>query len=100
VIPGASKPSRVAEDHAALATQIPDEFWHDLRTWGLVSPEAPLPTDSWRGKEGTMASAAATVELQVDPDTVGSSSADLVPCLTGFHRSPSVISGTVAASAG
>jgi D-threo-aldose 1-dehydrogenase len=45
VIPGASKPERIAEDHAALTTVIPDDFWHDLRKQDLVSPEAPLPTD-------------------------------------------------------
>jgi D-threo-aldose 1-dehydrogenase len=46
VIPGASKPERIAEDHAALKTVVPDDFWHDLRNQGLVSPVAPLPIDS------------------------------------------------------
>jgi D-threo-aldose 1-dehydrogenase len=46
VIPGASKPERIAEDHAALRTVVPDGFWHDLRKQGLVSPAAPLPIDS------------------------------------------------------
>jgi D-threo-aldose 1-dehydrogenase len=46
VIPGASEPSRVAEDHAALATVIPDDFWLDLRRRDLVSPDAPLPVGS------------------------------------------------------
>ncbi|WP_342052120.1 MULTISPECIES: aldo/keto reductase [unclassified Cupriavidus] len=45
VIPGASKPERIAEDHAALKASIPAEFWRDLRAQGLVSPEAPLPID-------------------------------------------------------
>lgn len=45
VIPGASKPERIAEDHAALKAPIPAEFWRDLRGHGLVSPEAPLPID-------------------------------------------------------
>jgi len=45
VIPGASKPERIAEDHAALKAPIPAEFWRDLRPQGLVSPEAPLPID-------------------------------------------------------
>ncbi|MUL74958.1 aldo/keto reductase [Mycolicibacterium sp. CBMA 226] len=48
VIPGASKPSRIAEDHAALAEHIPDDFWIELRTQRLVSPEAPLPIDRQR----------------------------------------------------
>lgn len=43
VIPGASKPSRIAEDSAALAEPIPDDFWREIRQAGLVNPEAPLP---------------------------------------------------------
>ena len=45
VIPGASRPERIAEDHAALRAPIPDDFWHELRRQGLVAPTAPLPTD-------------------------------------------------------
>jgi D-threo-aldose 1-dehydrogenase len=45
IIPGASKPERIAEDHAALKTVVPGEFWHDLRKQSLVSPNAPLPID-------------------------------------------------------
>ena len=45
VIPGASRPERIAEDHAALAATIPDEFWHELREQRLVGPDAPLPID-------------------------------------------------------
>jgi len=45
VIPGASRPERIAEDYAALNSSIPDEFWIDLREQGLVSPQAPLPID-------------------------------------------------------
>ncbi|MFD7529848.1 aldo/keto reductase [Streptomyces sp. NPDC059849] len=43
VVPGATKPSRIAEDIAALNEKIPAAFWHDLRTAGLISPAAPLP---------------------------------------------------------
>ncbi|KOG59439.1 MULTISPECIES: aldo/keto reductase [Streptomyces] len=43
VIPGATRPSRIAEDIAALNENIPAAFWHDLRAAGLVSPAAPLP---------------------------------------------------------
>jgi D-threo-aldose 1-dehydrogenase len=46
VIPGASKPSRIAEDHAALKAVIPGDFWREMRQQGLVSPEAPLPGDA------------------------------------------------------
>jgi D-threo-aldose 1-dehydrogenase len=45
VIPGASRPERIAEDHAALKAAIPDDFWHDLRKQGLVALTAPLPID-------------------------------------------------------
>ena len=45
VIPGASKPERINEDHAAIKAKIPDDFWRDLRSQRLVSPEAPLPID-------------------------------------------------------
>ena len=45
VIPGASRPERVAEDHAALKASIADYFWHELRKQGLVAPTAPLPID-------------------------------------------------------
>ncbi|MER7708106.1 aldo/keto reductase [Kitasatospora sp. NPDC097605] len=43
VIPGATKPSRIAEDTAALTEAVPAAFWQDLRAAGLVSPAAPLP---------------------------------------------------------
>ncbi|WP_028747509.1 aldo/keto reductase [Rhizobium mesoamericanum] len=43
VIPGASKPERIAEDRAALADMIPADFWREIRQAGLVSPDAPLP---------------------------------------------------------
>ncbi|MFF8727186.1 aldo/keto reductase [Streptomyces sp. NPDC015171] len=43
VIPGATKPSRIAEDLAALHEQVPARFWRGLREARLVSPEAPLP---------------------------------------------------------
>ena len=43
VIPGASRPSRIAEDSAALAETVPADFWRELRAAGLVNAEAPLP---------------------------------------------------------
>lgn len=42
VIPGASQPSRLAEDGRALAERIPPEFWRRMREAGLVDPRAPL----------------------------------------------------------
>ncbi|MFF8563331.1 aldo/keto reductase [Streptomyces albidoflavus] len=43
VIPGATRPSRIAEDVAALQEDVPAAFWADLRAGGLVSAAAPLP---------------------------------------------------------
>lgn len=43
VIPGASKPSRIAEDRAALQETIPVDLWRAMRDAGLVNPAAPLP---------------------------------------------------------
>jgi D-threo-aldose 1-dehydrogenase len=45
VIPGASRPERIVEDHAAMTENVPDEFWYVLREEALVSPIAPLPID-------------------------------------------------------
>ncbi|MGW8365399.1 aldo/keto reductase [Streptomyces wedmorensis] len=46
VIPGATRPSRIAEDTAALAETVPSAFWTDLREAGLVSPAAPFPSNA------------------------------------------------------
>lgn len=43
VIPGASRPSRIAEDTSALQESIPADFWRELRAQRLVNPAAPLP---------------------------------------------------------
>ncbi|NVD98282.1 MULTISPECIES: aldo/keto reductase [unclassified Massilia] len=45
VIPGASRPERIAEDLAALNTVIPADFWREMRNQGLVAANAPLPID-------------------------------------------------------
>ncbi|MYM29795.1 aldo/keto reductase [Duganella sp. CY15W] len=45
VIPGASRPERIAEDHAALHEQIPTAFWNTMREQNLVAADAPLPGD-------------------------------------------------------
>jgi D-threo-aldose 1-dehydrogenase len=46
VIPGASRPQRIAEDHAALNEVIPAAFWQEMRAQKLVAADAPLPGDS------------------------------------------------------
>lgn len=43
-IPGATRPSRIAEDVAALAASVPAAFWTELREEGLISAAAPVPT--------------------------------------------------------
>ncbi|QEU96727.1 aldo/keto reductase [Streptomyces kanamyceticus] len=46
VVPGATRPSRIAEDTAALNETVPASFWTDVRAAGLVSPAAPLPDNA------------------------------------------------------
>ncbi|QKY09018.1 aldo/keto reductase [Janthinobacterium lividum] len=46
VIPGASRPERLAEDLAALNSVIPAAFWQAMRAEQLVSAFAPLPGDT------------------------------------------------------
>ncbi|MGW2225044.1 aldo/keto reductase [Streptomyces formicae] len=46
VVPGATRPSRIAEDTAALNETVPAAFWTDVRAEGLVSPAAPLPDNA------------------------------------------------------
>jgi D-threo-aldose 1-dehydrogenase len=43
VIPGASRPGRIAEDRAALDEAVPADFWREMRKSGFVNPAAPLP---------------------------------------------------------
>lgn len=43
VIPGASRPERIAEDSAAMQETVPSAFWRDLRDAALLDPAAPLP---------------------------------------------------------
>ncbi|MFF3021711.1 aldo/keto reductase [Gottfriedia sp. NPDC057948] len=45
IIPGASKPERIAEDQAALNEVIPAAFWQEMREQKLVAENAPLPID-------------------------------------------------------
>jgi len=43
VIPGASRPERIAEDAAALAEAIPAAFWVEMRAQNLIAANAPVP---------------------------------------------------------
>ncbi|WP_299534765.1 aldo/keto reductase [uncultured Streptomyces sp.] len=44
VIPGATRPSRIAEDLGALDQDVPAAFWAALRERGILSHDAPVPT--------------------------------------------------------
>lgn len=44
VIPGASRPERIAEDFAALSAAIAPAFWDDLRAEKLIAADAPVPS--------------------------------------------------------
>ncbi|CEA07729.1 Pyridoxal 4-dehydrogenase [Arthrobacter saudimassiliensis] len=43
VIPGSSRPERIAEDVAAMKAAIPGAFWDELREKKLISAQAPVP---------------------------------------------------------
>jgi len=43
VIPGATRPDRIAEDVAALTAPVPAALWQTLRDERLISPAAPTP---------------------------------------------------------
>lgn len=44
VIPGLSNPHHVEQTLSLYRTSIPAEFWHDLKTDGLLHVDAPVPT--------------------------------------------------------
>jgi diketogulonate reductase-like aldo/keto reductase len=67
IIPGASRPERIAEDHVALTANVSDDFWRELREQGLVAADAPLPIDRQRKH---MARAAASIDVPALPDQV------------------------------
>jgi D-threo-aldose 1-dehydrogenase len=68
VIPGASRPERISEDHLALKFMIPDDFWREMREQGLVATEAPLPIGE--NKTVEVAQASASIDLSVSADEV------------------------------
>jgi D-threo-aldose 1-dehydrogenase len=46
VIPGASRPERIPEDHLAVSEIIPADFWREMREQRIVAANAPLPIDN------------------------------------------------------
>lgn len=45
LIVGTASPAHILADHAALQAKIPPAFWEDLRSAGLLHPQAPLPAN-------------------------------------------------------
>ena len=45
LIVGAATPDHILADHAALRTPTPAAFWHDLRTEGILHPDAAVPAE-------------------------------------------------------
>jgi D-threo-aldose 1-dehydrogenase len=43
IIPGAARPQEVEANVASLSVPIPAAFWADLKSQGLIDPEAPTP---------------------------------------------------------
>jgi D-threo-aldose 1-dehydrogenase len=43
VIPGARAPEEVEQNLALLRVPVPEALWRDLKTAGLVRPDAPTP---------------------------------------------------------
>ncbi|CAD6529944.1 aldo/keto reductase [Paraburkholderia sabiae] len=43
VIPGASRPERIAENRALAAQPLPAELWRELKSAGVISQHAPTP---------------------------------------------------------
>ena len=43
VIPGAASPEQVRQNVASVNAQIPVVFWADLKSQGLIDPDAPVP---------------------------------------------------------
>ena len=68
IIPGASRPERIPEDHEALKFTIPDDFWCEMREQGLVASQAPLPIRKKNTCE--VPGASASIDLPVSPDEV------------------------------
>jgi D-threo-aldose 1-dehydrogenase len=49
LVVGCANPQQVLADYTSLQTQIPSEFWADLRSEGLIEGDAPIPTDAAAG---------------------------------------------------
>jgi D-threo-aldose 1-dehydrogenase len=43
VLAGSSRPEQVTENVASMNTEIPDEFWQELKEEQLIAESAPVP---------------------------------------------------------
>ena len=50
VIPGGSNPGHIKQTVDALHISIPDELWEELRSDGLIRPDAPVPRVAFSGQ--------------------------------------------------
>lgn len=55
VIPGASRPSEISNNIASMQAVIPDSFWRDLKSEGLIHIDAPVPQAARRIQPNAMA---------------------------------------------
>jgi len=46
IIPGANATWQVNDNFAGVSAPIPAEFWLDLKTNGLIHPDAPVDTNN------------------------------------------------------
>ncbi len=46
LIVGTARPEHILADHAALRARIPAPFWEELRSEGVLHPQAPVPAPS------------------------------------------------------
>jgi len=46
LVVGCANPQQVLADYTSLATKIPQGFWSDLRSAGLIATDAPEPTEA------------------------------------------------------
>jgi diketogulonate reductase-like aldo/keto reductase len=67
VIPGASRPERIAEDHAALNEKPSAAFWQEMREQNLVGRRAAALR---RERSKNMASTIASIKLPVSAGRV------------------------------
>jgi D-threo-aldose 1-dehydrogenase len=46
LIVGCGRPEEILEDHAALRVKVAPQFWAELRTQGVIHPDAPIPGEA------------------------------------------------------